>query len=88
VEQVLEKNPKVLDVAVIGVQSDYYGQAVKACVVLKEGMEATEKELIEYCKESLVEYKVPKMIEFFKELPKSNIGKTLHAVLRKKESNK
>lgn len=88
VEQVLEKNPKVLDVAVIGVTSDFYGQTVKACVVLKEGMEADEKELIECCKESLVEYKVPKMVEFFKELPKSNIGKTLHSVLRKRESNK
>jgi long-chain acyl-CoA synthetase len=88
VEQVLEQHYKILDVAVIGVQSDYYGQAVKACVVLKPGETATEQELIEYCKGSLVSHKVPVMIEFFNELPKSNIGKTLHSVLRKRESDK
>ena len=88
VEQVLEKNNKVLDVAVIGVPHDYFGQAVKACVVLKPGENAAEQELIEYCKESLVAYKVPVIVEFFNELPKSNIGKTLHSVLRKRESDK
>ena len=88
VEQVLEKHPKVLDVAVIGVPSDYYGQAVKACVVLKQGETATEKDLMEFAKESLVPHKVPVMIEFFSELPKSNIGKTLHSVLRRRESEK
>ncbi len=87
VEKVLEKHPKVLDVAVIGVPSDYYGQIIKACVVLKEGVQSSEEELIDYCKKSLVEYKVPKMIEFFKELPKSNLGKTLHSSLRKREVN-
>lgn len=88
VEQVLEKNPKVLDVAVIGVPSEYYGQAIKACVVLKEGITATEQEMIDFSKESLTPYKVPHMVEFFKNLPKSNIGKTLHSALRKRESVK
>jgi long-chain acyl-CoA synthetase len=88
VEQVLEKNPKILDVAVIGVQSDYYGQAIKACMVLKEGVQADEQEIINFCKENMALNKVPHMVEFFKELPKSNIGKTLHSVLRKRESVK
>jgi long-chain acyl-CoA synthetase len=88
VEQVLEKNPKVFDVAVIGVKDEFFGQAIKACVVLKDGASSSEKELIDYCKESLVPSKVPHVIEFFKDLPKSNIGKTLHAQLRKKENNK
>lgn len=88
VEQVLEKNPKILDVAVIGIPSDYYGQAIKACVVMKEGMQADEQEIIGYCKESLAPNKVPHMVEFFNELPKSNIGKILHSVLRKRENAK
>lgn len=88
VEQVLEKNSKVLDVAVIGIKDDFYGQAIKACVVLKDGVDSSEKELIDYCKESLVSHKAPHIIEFFKELPKSNIGKTLHSELRKRENNK
>jgi len=88
VEQVLEQHYKILDVAVIGIPNEHYGQAVKACVVLKPGESITEEELIEYCKGSLVPYKVPLMIEFFNELPKSNIGKTLHSVLRKRESDK
>lgn len=88
VEQVLEQHPKVLDVAVIGVPSDYYGQAVKACVVLKKGETAAESDLMEFARQSLVPHKVPAMIEFFDELPKSNIGKTLHSVLRRREKDK
>jgi len=88
VEAVLEQNPKVLDVAVIGVASDYYGQAIKACIVLKHGYDSSEKEIIEYCKEKIIPYKVPHMVEFFKELPKSNLGKTIHSQLRKRENGK
>ncbi len=85
VEEVLEQNPKVRDVAVIGVTDDYYGQAIKACVVLKEGEMATEEEMIEFCREKLAPYKVPHLIEFFEELPKSNLGKTMHYKLRERE---
>ncbi|MDD3292787.1 MAG: AMP-binding protein [Candidatus Pacebacteria bacterium] len=85
IETVLEQNPKILDVAVIGVQNDYYGQAIKACIVLKQGFESSEKEIIDYCKEKIAPHKIPQMVEFFKELPKSNLGKTLHSQLRKRE---
>lgn len=85
VETILEQNPKVLDVAVIGVNSDYYGQAIKACIVLKHGFESSEKEIIDYCKERITPHKAPHIVEFFKELPKSNLGKTLHSQLRKRE---
>jgi long-chain acyl-CoA synthetase len=87
VEKVLESHPKVREAAVIGVADDYYGQAIKACVVLKEGQEATKEELIEFCKDKLAPYKVPHIIEFFNELPKSNLGKTLHYKL-KEQGNK
>jgi len=87
IEEILEQHPKVKEVAVIGVADDYYGQAIKACVVLKEGQEATKEELIEFCKDKLAPHKVPHIIEFFNELPKSNLGKTLHYKL-KEQNNK
>ncbi len=84
IEKVLEGNSAIQESAVIGIKDDYYGQSIKACVVLEEGKELSEKDLIEYCKEKLTPFKVPREIEFFKELPKSNIGKILHYKLRKK----
>jgi len=82
VEEVLESHPKVREVAVIGVADDYYGQAIKACVVLKEGQEATKEELIEFCKDKLAPHKVPHIIEFFNELPKSHMGRVLYYQLK------
>ncbi|MDT7893682.1 MAG: long-chain fatty acid--CoA ligase, partial [Armatimonadota bacterium] len=58
------------------------GEAVKAFVVLKEGEHATEAELIAFCRERLASYKVPREIEFVKELPKSPAGKILKWVLK------
>jgi long-chain acyl-CoA synthetase len=82
VEKVLEENPKVQEVAVIGVKDDYYGEKIKACVALKSNEKATEKELIDFCRAKLSPQKIPHMIEFYKELPKSNLGKILHYKLR------
>ncbi|MFA6252298.1 MAG: AMP-binding protein [Candidatus Paceibacterota bacterium] len=84
VEKVLEENVKVKEVAVIGVKDDYYGERVKAFVVSEPGANATEEELINFCKEKLTEYKTPREVEFLSELPKSNLGKTLHYKLRVK----
>ncbi|HOW13184.1 MAG TPA: AMP-binding protein [Candidatus Pacearchaeota archaeon] len=84
IEEILESNPKIQEVAVVGVKDDYYGQAIKACVVLKEGMEASEKEIIDFCKDKLAPHKIPHMVEFFNELPKSIVGKILHYRLREK----
>jgi long-chain acyl-CoA synthetase len=83
IEKILESNPVVQEAAVVGVKDDYYGQSIKACVVLKEGKESSEKDIIDHCKENLVPFKIPKKVEFFKELPKSHIGKILHYKLRK-----
>jgi len=88
VEKVLESHPKVQEVAVIGVKDDYYGQAVKAYVVLKKDYQSSEKELVEFCKGKLAPHKVPGMVEFIESLPKSHLGKTLHYKLRKREDKK
>ncbi len=82
VEEVLYQHPKVLEAAVVGVKHPLRGEAVKAFVVLKEGEHATEAELIAFCREKLASYKVPREIEFVKELPKSPAGKILKWVLK------
>lgn len=88
VEEVLYKHPKVMEAAVIGVPEEYRGEVVKAFVVLKPGEEASEKEIIEFCRKYLSGYKVPKMVEFRDSLPKSPIGKILRRVLREEEMKK
>lgn len=81
IEEVLTSHPKVLEAAVVGIPDEHSGEKVKAFVVLKEaGIKA--EELITYAKEYLTNYKVPKEIEFRKELPKTNVGKILRRALR------
>ena len=74
--------PRFLEACAIGVPDEYSGERIKAYVVLKEGETATPIEIIDYCKENLVKYKVPKYVEFVKELPKSAVGKILRKELR------
>lgn len=84
IDEVIQKHPKVLEVAVIGIPNEVWGESLKAVVVLKKGVEASEKEIIDYCKEKLPKYKVPQSCEFMTELPKSPVGKILKKVLREK----
>jgi long-chain acyl-CoA synthetase len=81
IEDVIASNPKVLEVAVIGVPDEKSTEAVKVFVV-KSDPSLTEKELRDYCKEQLTGYKRPRHIEFRDELPKSNVGKILRRELR------
>ena len=86
VEDVLYEHPKVLEAAVAGVPvGQDKGERVKAYVVLKPGETATEEELLDYCRENLAYYKVPKFIEFRDELPKTMVGKILRRVLIEEE---
>lgn len=82
IEEVIYSHQAVLETAVIGVPHDYWGESVKALVVLKEGMKATEEEIINLCKENIANYKKPKSVEFVQQLPKSPTGKILKRVIR------
>ena len=81
VEEVIAQHPGVLEVAVIGVPNGASGEMVKA-VVVKKDPALTAADLTHYCRDYLTGYKVPKVIEFQKELPKSNVGKILRKALR------
>ena len=88
VDEVLFTHPKIREACAIGVPDDYSGERVKAYVVLKQGQAGTEQEIIDYCKEKLVKYKVPKYVEFTDQLPKSAVGKILRKELRAMEMAK
>ena len=75
VENVLYTHDAVLEAAVIGVPDLKWGEAVKACVVLKNGKTATEKEIIAFCKANLAHYKAPKSVDFLEALPRTGSGK-------------
>ena len=83
VEEVIATHPAVQEVGVAGVPDPHAGEAVKAYVVLREGMVATEAEIRDLCRQSLTGYKVPKYVEFRTALPKSSIGKMLRRELAK-----
>ena len=82
VENALYANPKVADVAVIGVPDEKWGEAVKACVVVKDGQELTEAELIADARTRIAGYKCPKSIDFIDALPRNPSGKILRKDLR------
>lgn len=83
VEEVMMKHDAVSMVAVIGVPHDQYGEEIKACVVLKEGAEIGENELIGWTKDHIAAYKYPRHIEIMDALPMSATGKILKKELRK-----
>lgn len=88
VEEVLFKHPKVALVAVVGLPDARSGESVKAYIQLKPGEQATEAEIMEFCKEHLAGYKRPKDVEFRESLPTSVIGKVLRRVLKDEEKKK
>tara|TARA_B100001094_G_C18183094_1_gene802090 strand:+ start:1237 stop:2895 length:1659 start_codon:yes stop_codon:yes gene_type:complete len=81
IEEVVASHPKVLEAAAVGVPDEVSGEIVKVFVVAKES-HLTKENVIEHCRASLTGYKVPKLIEFRQELPKSNVGKILRRELR------
>ena len=82
IERVLAENPAVAEVAIIGVPDDQWGESVKAVVSLKPGSQATEDELIAFCKEHLASYKAPKSVDVLEALPRNPTGKILKRDLR------
>ena len=85
VEQALMSHPAVLEVAVIGVPDEKWGERPKAFVVLKEGAQVTEDELIEHVKVKIARYKAPRGVDFLLELPKTSTGKIQKFALRDAE---
>ena len=78
-------HPKVLEAAVVGVPDAKRGETVKAYVVLKPGQQATADEIRSFCKANLAPYKVPVLIEFCAELPKTQVGKVLRRMLKRED---
>lgn len=82
VEEILYQNEKILEAAVVAAPDRVKGEVVKAVLVLKSGFQATEKELIDFCAQRLAKFKVPQIIEFYSELPKSATGKILRRLVK------
>ncbi len=81
IEDVLMMHPKVLEVAAVGVKDEKCGEVPKVFIVKKDNS-LTEEEVMEHCRKNLTPYKIPRHIEFKKELPKTNVGKILRRELR------
>jgi long-chain acyl-CoA synthetase len=81
VEEVLLMHPAVREAVVAGVPDAYRGETVKAFVVLREGQEASTEEIASFCRLHLAAFKIPRQVEFRRELPKSLVGKYLRRVL-------
>lgn len=84
IEDVMADHPKVLESAAVGVPHESSGEVVKVFIVAKD-KSLTEREIIDFARENLTGYKVPKLVEFRDELPKSNVGKILRRELRDEE---
>ncbi len=82
VENVLMKHPAVADGAVFGVPDQRWGESVKACVVLKQGVDATGEAIIEWMRERLAHFKCPRSIDFVETIPRNPSGKILKRILR------
>lgn len=85
VEDALYEHPAVREAAVVGVPDAYRGEAVKAFVSLRPGLEAGTAELVAFCRERLSAYKCPRQVEILDELPKTATGKLLRRELRARE---
>ncbi len=88
IEEVLYQNPKIKEAAVVGIADEHKGEVPKAFVVVKEGQTATAHELIQYLRERLAPYKIPKTVEFRSSLPKNTTGKILKRLLQDEEQRK
>ena len=88
IEEVLYEHPAVQECVAAGVPDPYRGETVKAYIVLKEGEKCTESDLNAFCREHLAAFKVPRIYEFRKELPKTAVGKILRRTLIEEEKEK
>ncbi len=88
VEEILFQHPKIQEAVIAGLPDEFLGEKIKAYIVLKEGENATQEEILDFCSERLAKFKVPRIVEFRSELPKTMIGKVLRRVLLEEELKK
>ncbi|MGC9197180.1 MAG: AMP-binding protein, partial [Syntrophobacteraceae bacterium] len=86
IDEVLFEHPKVLEAVSVGIPDAYRGETMKAYVVLKPGESAEAGEIIDFCRQRLAAYKIPRSVEFRQSLPKSAVGKVLRKILRDEEA--
>jgi acyl-CoA synthetase (AMP-forming)/AMP-acid ligase II len=84
IEEVLVQHPAVAEVAVVGVPNEKWGEEVKAVIVLRDDSDATEEEILEFCKTRLAGYKRPRSVDFEDDLPKTATGKILKRLVKQK----
>ncbi len=82
IEAALEHHPAIVDAAVFGIPSEEWGEAVHAVVVTQPGVKLSESEVIDYAREHLAGYKIPRSVAFLDEIPRTGSGKILKRVLR------
>ena len=84
VEEVLYRHPAVGECAVVGSPDPLKGEVVKAFIAVRRGAQLDAEEVEAFCRQSMAAYKVPRIVQFVEELPKSPTGKILKRVLREK----
>ena len=87
VEQVLQSHDAVEEAAIIGVPDLDWGERVRAIVVLKDGEQASEEDISEYCRQRLASFKKPESVVFCNELPRNPMGKVLKRILKEEYSH-
>jgi long-chain acyl-CoA synthetase len=88
IDEVLHAHPKIKEAVSVGIPHESRGEIVKAYVVTQDGEELSRSDVIGYCREKLANYKVPKKVEFRRDLPKTMVGKVLRRALREEEEAK
>ena len=88
IEEFIYTHPKVADVQVIGVPDKKYGEAVMACIILKDGEEMTKSDMIQYIQSHMARHKVPQYIEFVTSFPMNAAGKVLKYKMREEATKK
>ncbi len=88
IDEILHQHPKVQEAVAVGIPCDARGEVVKVFVVPKAGEKPTKAEIIDFCRQKLAGYKVPRHVEFRESLPKTMVGKVLRRALRAEEAER
>ena len=86
VEAVVKEHPAVYDAAVIGIPDPIRDEAIKVFVILRPGESASEQEIVDWCRARLAKFRVPELVEFRDEFPRTSVGKIQKHILRRENS--